>query len=111
VGAGLLTLSAVFGWGSAMAFVSLGVLGMGLGPAASTSLIGPQTRASWHHRGIVTSAIYATRLLGGSLGVAALALAHGHFALQFALIAGFTAVAATVIGLAGPGREALAQEG
>lgn len=111
VGAGLLTLTAVFGWGSAMAFVSLGVLGMGLGPAASTSLIGPQTRAPWHHRGIVTSAIYATRLLGGSFGVAVLALAHGHFALQFGLIAGFTALAAAVIGIAGPGREALTQQG
>lgn len=107
VGAGLLALTAERGWGTAMAFVSLGVLGMGLGPTASTSLIGPQTRASWRHRGMITSVIYATRLLGGALGVAALALATGHFALQFTLIAAMTVVAALFMGFASTGREAL----
>jgi predicted MFS family arabinose efflux permease len=51
---------------------SLAVLGLGLGPAASTSLVGPQSCVSWQHRGAVTSAIYATRMLGGSIVVAAL---------------------------------------
>jgi predicted MFS family arabinose efflux permease len=54
------------------ALASLAVLGLGLGPAASTSLVGPQSCVSWQHRGAVTSAIYATRMLGGSVVVAAL---------------------------------------
>ena len=54
------------------ALASLGVLGLGLGPAASTSLVGPQSCVAWQHRGAVTSAIYAARMLGGSVVVAAL---------------------------------------
>ncbi|WP_426749578.1 MFS transporter [Myxococcus sp. Y35] len=104
VGAGWLALAAARGWGVTAALMGLAVLGLGLGPAASTSLLGPQSRAPWHHRGIVTSTLYATRLLGGSLMVAALALANGHFARQFALAAGLTAVAALVLALAAPGR-------
>ncbi|XXF79616.1 MFS transporter [Myxococcaceae bacterium GXIMD 01537] len=107
LGAGLLALCVARGWGTSVASLSLALLGMGLGPAASTSLIGPQSRAPWYHRGIVTSAIYATRLLGGALGVAALALAHGHFALQFSLLAGATALAAVFMGLVATGRESL----
>jgi hypothetical protein len=104
LGAGFLSLSTALGWGVPAALMGLGVLGLGLGPAASTSLMGPQFRAPWHHRGIVTSSLYATRLLGGSLAVALLALARGHFAAQFALAAGLTALAALVLGLFAPGR-------
>ncbi|GHG70246.1 MFS transporter [Comamonas sp. JC664] len=104
VGAAWLALAAARGWGVPAALAGLAVLGLGLGPAASTSLLGPQSRAPWHHRGIVTSTVYATRLLGGSLMVAALALASGHFALQFAIAAGLTAIAALVLALAAPGR-------
>ncbi|HZI12288.1 MAG TPA: MDR family MFS transporter [Myxococcus sp.] len=104
VGAGLLSLTALNEWGVTAALLSLAVLGLGLGPAASTSLIGPQSRAPWHHRGIVTSTLYATRLLGGSLTVALLALSRGHFATQFAIAAGLTAAAALVLALAAPGR-------
>ncbi|MCY1016214.1 MFS transporter [Pyxidicoccus sp. MSG2] len=104
VGAGFLALSAALGWGVPAALVGLGILGLGLGPAASTSLIGPQSRAPWHHRGIVTSSLYAMRLLGGSLSVALLALARGHFAAQFAIAAGLTATAALVLALFAPGR-------
>jgi hypothetical protein len=104
VGAGFLALSALRGWGVPTALVGLAVLGLGLGPAASTSLIGPQARAPWHHRGIVTSSLYAMRLLGGSLTVALLALARGHFAAQFAIAAGLAATAALLLGLFAPGR-------
>ncbi|RKH56016.1 hypothetical protein D7V93_21285, partial [Corallococcus llansteffanensis] len=59
----------------------------------------------WQYRGIVTSTLYSMRLLGGSLAVAALSLARGHFALQFAIAAGLTTVAALGMALAAPGRE------
>ncbi|NOJ82044.1 MFS transporter [Myxococcus xanthus] len=111
LGAGWLSLAAARGWGVPAALVGLAVLGLGLGPAASTSLIGPQSRAPWHHRGIVTSALYATRLLGGSLAVALLALASGHFALQFGIAAGLTAVAALGLALLAPGRMEPAEMG
>lgn len=104
-GAGLLALAAAQGWGVGGAFAALAVLGVGLGPAASTSILGPQSRAPWHHRGIITSSLYATRLLGGSLAVAALSLARGHFATQFAVAALLTATAALGMALAAPGRE------
>jgi hypothetical protein len=42
-----------------------------LGPASSTSLVAPQSAVLWRQRGLVTSAIYAMRLLGGSLAVVA----------------------------------------
>ncbi|MCE9669697.1 MFS transporter [Myxococcus stipitatus] len=108
-GAGLLALTAALELGTLAALASLAVLGMGLGPAASTSLIGPQSRAPWHHRGIVTSSLYATRLLGGSLTVAALALARGHFAAQFALAGSLAAVVALGLFLLAPGKAALTE--
>ncbi len=52
-------------------YVTLGVLGIGLGPASSTSLVAPQSAVPWQQRGLVTSAIYAARMLGGSLAVIA----------------------------------------
>ncbi|MCP3098080.1 MFS transporter [Myxococcus sp. K15C18031901] len=106
-GAALLALTAALELGMFAALVSLAVLGMGLGPAASTSLIGPQSRAPWHHRGIVTSSLYATRLLGGSLTVAALALARGHFAAQFALAGSLAALVSLGLFLLAPGKAAL----
>ncbi|RKH21905.1 hypothetical protein D7X75_36520, partial [Corallococcus sp. CA031C] len=81
------------------------LVGMGVGPAASSSLLGPQSRAPWQYRGIVTSTLYSMRLLGGSLAVAALSLARGHFAAQFAIAAGLTALAALGMALAAPGLE------
>jgi MFS family permease len=53
------------GW----AYAALALLGLGLGPASSTSLVAPQSAVPWRRRGLVTSAIYAMRLLGGSLAV------------------------------------------
>ncbi|MBJ6765450.1 MFS transporter [Myxococcaceae bacterium JPH2] len=104
LGAGLLSLAAARGWGVVATFACLTIVGLGLGPAASTSLLGPQSRAPWHHRGIITSTLYAMRLLGGSLAVAAMSLARGHFALQFAIASGLTATAALGLALAAPGR-------
>ena len=54
------------------AYAALALCGTGIGPAASTSLVAPQSAAPWSARGGVTSAIYAARMLGGSVAVAAL---------------------------------------
>lgn len=95
-GSSLFALGVAHGWGIPALFASLGLLGLGLGPAASTSLVGPQMRAPWHHRGMVTSAIYATRMLGGSLTIAAVDLLPGSFAARFAVLAVLAGVAALV---------------
>ncbi|MCY1043044.1 MFS transporter [Corallococcus sp. bb12-1] len=104
-GAGLLSVAALRGWGIPATFAALALVGMGVGPAASSSLLGPQSRAPWQYRGIVTSTLYSMRLLGGALAVAALSLARGHFATQFAIAAGLTAIAALGMALAAPGLE------
>ena len=41
----------------------------------------------WHERGAVTSALYANRMLGGSLTIALLNLAQGRLAVQAGLLA------------------------
>ena len=38
-----------------LAFAALAVLGAGIGPAASTSLVGPQSSVAWSERGAITS--------------------------------------------------------
>ncbi len=70
-GAAALALAVALGWPAWSALVALGVLGVGLGPAASTSMVAPQVCVAWRHRGALTSAIYAARMLGGSLAVGA----------------------------------------
>ena len=72
-----LTFAASQGLPTIYAMASLGLLGLGLGPAASTSLVGPQSCVSWSHRGAVTSAVYAARMFGGSVVVAALGSVGG----------------------------------
>jgi MFS family permease len=62
------------GW---LAMAALGIVGLGVGPAASVSLVASQTAVAWAGRGVVTSAVYAVRMLGGSLAVAALGDAGG----------------------------------
>jgi hypothetical protein len=104
IGASLLAFGVAQGWGIPATFASLALLGLGLGPAASTSLIGPQMRAPWHYRGMVTSAIYSTRMLGGSFTIALVDLVHGGFSLRFALIALVAGVAALALGGFAPGR-------
>lgn len=69
------------------AFATLAVLGIGLGPAASTSTIGPQSVVPWRARSVVTSAVYSTRMLGGAVAIALLHLWQGSPGLQVMLIA------------------------
>jgi hypothetical protein len=69
------------------AFVTLAILGVGLGPAASTATIGPQSVVPWRARSVVTSAVYSTRMLGGAVAIALLHLWHGSPAAQVMLIA------------------------
>jgi hypothetical protein len=71
--ASLLSLAVLASRGYAIvAFPALFLVGVGLGPAVSTCLVGPQSRAPHEARGMITSGIYATRALGGALAVAAL---------------------------------------
>lgn len=57
---------------TSLVMLSLGLLGLGLGPAASTSMVASQSSVPWTSRGSVTSVIYAARAFGGSMGVAAI---------------------------------------
>ncbi len=72
VAAVVLTLAASTGGAGTLAMAALAVVGLGIGPVASTSLLGPQTAVSWEKRGSVTSAVYAVRMFGGSMVVALL---------------------------------------
>ena len=71
-GAAALCATALYDLPRAYAFAALALLGLGLGPAASTSLVAPQSHVERQHRGMMTSTIYASRMLGGSLAVAVL---------------------------------------
>jgi MFS family permease len=105
VGAALLALMAYehahIGW----AFAALALLGVGLGPAASTSIIGPQSVVPWRARSVVTSAVYSTRMLGGAVAIALLHLWHGSPTLQVMLIAPVGLIGGLVLlGMAPAGR-------
>jgi predicted MFS family arabinose efflux permease len=78
----------------AWTYVALGVLGIGLGPASSTSLVAPQSAVPWQQRGLVTSAIYAARMLGGSLAVTAFGARDTSGATRLAGVALITFAAA-----------------
>jgi hypothetical protein len=86
---GALLLAAVVGMHEPLGFVfgALAALGIGLGPAASTSIIGPQSVVPWRTRSVVTSAVYSMRMLGGALAIGLLHLWHGTSAAQVMLIA------------------------
>jgi MFS family permease len=102
VGGVLLAFALVRGWGDVSTFGALAVLGFGLGPAASTSIFAPQQRAPWHQRGAVTSALYACRMLGGSLIIAVLNLAQGRLPVQVALLAAVPIVGALALARLAP---------
>lgn len=87
LGSGAFAAAVAWGLPTGFALASLAVLGLGLGPAASTSLVGPQSCVAWRHRGALTSAVYAARMLGGSLVVAALGSLGGSAEARFAGIA------------------------
>lgn len=84
------------------AFVALAVLGVGMGPAASSSLVASQSAAPWHQRGVVTSAIYAARMLGGAVAVAAFGGRDPGGAARFEGIAGVALVAAVTLAVLAP---------
>jgi hypothetical protein len=102
--AGTLFLAAalVLGLSDVATFSALAVVGLGLGPAASTSIFAPQQRVPWHQRGAVTSALYANRMLGGSLTIAFLNLAQGHLAVQAFLLVGVPTVGALLLARLAP---------
>jgi predicted MFS family arabinose efflux permease len=85
-----------------LAMPALAVLGVGIGPAASVSLLGAQSSVAWSQRGAVTSAVYAVRTLGGSAAVAALGwlgdASHDASAMRFAVVAlfGFAGLASAM---------------
>ncbi len=68
---------------------SLAVMGFGMGSVAIVSVLGPQSCVPWADRGAVTSAVFASRMLGGSISVAALGTlgGDGHEVLRFAALA------------------------
>lgn len=90
--------------------VSLTAFGLGLGPAASTSLVAPQNHVEIAHRGIVTSAVYAARMLGGSFAIAALSALAGEgdrLAIGFPSMAVLAFAGALAMLLLAPSKEAL----
>jgi MFS family permease len=106
VGAALFGLAlsrhAADGW----LYASLGLLGIGLGPAASTCIIASQARVRWEQRGAITSAVYACRMLGGSLAIAGVNLLGGSEPRQALLVVGIALLGALGIERLGPGAEA-----
>lgn len=64
----LVAFRAPIGW----IVLALFVTGTGLGPALSTSMVGPQARAPWKERGMLTSILFGMRTLGGAILVWAL---------------------------------------
>ena len=71
-GASLLALTVGLNLPVPLSFASLVVLGFGLGPAANAFLLSAQMRVGWHARAGVTSMVFASRSLGGSLIIASL---------------------------------------
>jgi hypothetical protein len=88
------------------ALASLAVMGVGLGPVASTSIIAPQSCVPWSQRAAVTSVVFASRMLGGSIAVAALgavgATADGSLAMRFVGVALMAAAGVVAMPLLAP---------
>jgi MFS family permease len=89
-------ISVAYGLPLVVALASMALLGFGTGPAASSSLVAAQSSVAWRHRGAVTSTVYAARMLGGSLAVAALGALGAHTA--DVATARFTAIAILAFG-------------
>lgn len=105
-GAALFGLALWHGAGDGWLYASLGLLGIGLGPAASTCIIAPQARVQWEQRGAITSAVYACRMLGGSLAIALVNLLAGSEPRQVLLVVAIAAAGALAIERLAPGAEA-----
>jgi MFS family permease len=95
-GAAALAFVVAFRLPAAWALAAMGLLGLGVGPAASTSLVASQSSVPWRHRGAVTSAVYAARMLGGSLAVTAIGAAGAWT--RDAAVARFAGVAILALG-------------
>jgi MFS family permease len=102
VGATVLAVVAAADLPVAWAYLALAVLGVGMGPAASTSLVASQSAAPWNERGVATSAIYATRMLGGAVAVAALGAREAAGAARFEGIAVVALAAAALLAVLAP---------
>ncbi|MBX5481476.1 MAG: MFS transporter [Myxococcaceae bacterium] len=74
LGAIALACCAAFDASMVWTLLSLALLGVGIGPAISTSVLGPQSVVPHHTRSIVTSAVYSTRMVGGAVAIALLDL-------------------------------------
>jgi hypothetical protein len=96
-GAALFALALAHHAGAGWLYASLGLLGLGLGPAASTCIIASQARVRWEQRGAITSAVYACRMLGGSLAIAVVNLVGGSDARQVVLVVGLAIAGALVV--------------
>lgn len=104
LGATLLAVARLGHADAALVWGALALLGAGLGPAASTSLVAPQSDVPWPARGAMTSLVYATRTLGGSIAVAALGRAstRGAGATVFGAAVAIAAVALLVARASAP---------
>jgi len=100
-----LTRGAADGW----LYASLALLGLGLGPAASTCIIASQARVRWAERGAVTSAIYACRMLGGSVAIALVNALHGSVGAEILLLITIAWVGAWVVRRFAPARPVLVE--
>jgi Major Facilitator Superfamily len=87
-------------------YASLGLLGVGLGPAASTCIIAAQARVRWEQRGAITSAVYACRMLGGSLAIALVNLLGGSEPRQILMVVALAVAGAIALERLGPRAEA-----
>jgi hypothetical protein len=105
-GAALFDLALTYGAGDGWLYASLGLLGIGLGPAASTCIIAPQARVRWEQRGAITSAVYACRMLGGSLAIALVNLLGGSEPRQILMVVGIAVAGAIALERLAPGAEA-----
>jgi hypothetical protein len=105
-GAALFGLALWHGAPDGWLYASLGVLGVGLGPAASTCILAPQARVPWEQRGAITSAVYACRMLGGSLAIAVVNLLGGSEPRQVVMVVAIAAAGALALERIGPGAEA-----
>jgi hypothetical protein len=102
-GAALFGLALWHGAGDGWLYASLGLLGIGLGPAASTCIIAPQARVQWEQRGAITSAVYACRMLGGSLAIALVNLIGGSEPRQVLMVVAIATLGAVALERLAPG--------
>ncbi len=103
IGSALFGLALGHGAADGWLYAALGLLGVGLGPAASTCILAPQARVPWEQRGAITSAVYACRMLGGSLAIALVNVLGGSEPRQVLLVVVVAAVGALAVERLAPG--------